>query len=199
MIIPEVADLFEKALKEVNKPISAMVVMELGNIIIKHCLNEKRISSKNWFIKQHCPSHISIDINDKDGALPLDLGTPLPQFNNTADFINNGGTAEHVNLIYQCFMNIHNWCKVGGIMINWGPPTNTALHHSPWSYDLHFPQYLCDCNGYDLIEQDIRVPITGRNPNPKDNLLIIWIARKMEDCPFMEQDEWIEMNGVTRR
>jgi hypothetical protein len=187
------------AISLTNLEIKNISVIELGNIIIKNCLDIKgKISAKDWLFSKDVKNHISIDINGKNGVLALDLGTRLNQFDNQADLISNCGTAEHVNNIWECFNNIHYFCREGGIMLNWGPPVGTAKWHSPWAYPLHFPYEFCRLNGYDLLYQDIRIEANGKNKNPKDNTLICWIARKKDNKNFISKEDFIKI-GPERR
>lgn len=199
MIILETEDVFLRALKETGIQLQELNVIELGNIIIKNCLGvQGKLPAKIWFQNHNIKQHISIDINGKDGALKLDLGTPLKQFNNF-DLCTNCGTAEHVEDIYQCYENIHNFTKLNGIIVNYGPLSTHAFKHSLWGYNLHFPYEMAIENNYELIYQDIKIPIKGRNPNPIDNALICWIWRKLEDSPFMTEEDFIEIEPLEER
>ena len=200
MITNETSDLVLNCIALSGKPIEELHIMELGNIIVKNTMGVRgKQSSKEWFNASNVASHISIDVNGKDGALKLDLGKRLPQYDNSADIVLNGGTAEHVEDIYECFKNMHEWCKVGGYIVTWGPPIGTAKHHSPWAFALHLPICLVMYSHCSLIEQDIRVPARGRNPNPKDNLLLAYVLQKQTEDIFMSRDIWEQTKVVERR
>ena len=52
--------------------------------------------------------HTSIDINGLDGAIPLDLDTPIPaNMRQKFRVVTNYGTSEHVNNQYSAFKNVH--------------------------------------------------------------------------------------------
>jgi SAM-dependent methyltransferase len=99
-------------------------------------------------------SDTSLDWNGKDGALSVDLGKPLKNLG-LFDFIINGGTAEHVYDQYECWKNIHNLCKEGGLVVSVGPLADNWLKHSPWRYSLEFFDCLCFKNNYDLLERKV--------------------------------------------
>jgi len=200
MIITEISDMFERAITYTCKPKNELNVIELGDIVIKNCMNVKgKLYAKEWWNASNVASHTSIDVNGRGGSLQLDLGTRLSQYDNTADLICNGGTAEHVENIYECFKNMYLWSKVGGITITWGPPIGTAKHHSPWAYALYLPMILATYCGYALAEEDIRIPISGRNPLPKDNVLLCYTLQKITDQPFITKEQWDEFKVVERR
>lgn len=106
----------------------------------------------------------SIDWNGKDGAIALDLAKPI---NNIGpfDIILNGGTAEHVYDQYECWKNIHNLCKVGGLVVSIGPLSGNWLKHSPWRYSLEFFDCLSFINNYDLLERKV---VTFKNQRGLD-------------------------------
>ncbi|MBC7332798.1 MAG: hypothetical protein H5T91_10320 [Synergistetes bacterium] len=71
---------------------------ELGN----QRTDEGKVA-KNIYLSRGV-QHISIDINGRDGALPIDLDKPVPFiFLNQFDVITNYGTIEHVNNQYSVF------------------------------------------------------------------------------------------------
>ena len=200
MIIPEISDVFLNAIKITGLPYNELEVYELGNGIVKNCCGVVgKETSKNWFLKQGVKKHTSFDINGRDGAVRVDLGTPLRDYNYGCDLLVNLGTSEHVVNIYECFKNMHNWLRDEGVATNWGPVQKHAYKHSPWGYRLHFPYELCKRQGYELIDCDIRVPVKGRNPEPMDNSLIYWTYKKTHMNEFMPIEEFSAIDGFERR
>lgn len=200
MIIPETEEVFQYALQCTNKPINELNVLELGDMVIKNCLGvQGKQYAKDWFNASNCASHVSFDINGKGGALPLDLSQIHPQYDNSCDLCTNGGTAEHVADPYNAFLNMHNWLKVGGIAVTWGPILYHSFNHSPWAYNLHFPFALAQYSEYSLMHQDIVIPIKGRNPEPVDNSLIIFVIRKDIDHEFIDRTTWNNLGMMVRR
>ena len=68
-------------------------------------------------------THVSIDFNGQDGALPLDLREQIKDEDllGSFDVVTNSGTSEHVGNQQACFDNIRQLCKPGGIMIHVNP------------------------------------------------------------------------------
>ena len=121
---------------------------ELGNQLI----NGGREEYKGFFVaKEYFESlgvhHVSIDLNKKNGSIPLDLNKPISigQF----DVVTNLGTTEHVENNKQCFENIHNLCKVGGIMIHLVPHKGSG--HGIRQYTLKWFKNLIKKYNYEVL------------------------------------------------
>lgn len=136
-------------------------ICELGNLYIRKCihpyLKKNNIpifkTAKQLFMYLGMQD-VSLDWNGKDGALIVDLGKPIKNLG-PFDFVINGGTAEHVYDQYECWKNIHNLCRDGGLVVSIGPLAGNWLKHSPWRYSLEFFDCLCFKNNYDLLERKI--------------------------------------------
>jgi hypothetical protein len=135
-------------------------MLELGNQHLKSLLLEK-LKIKDKIAKHYFESmgfcHTSIDLSGKDGALKLDLGKPIIDefFINKFDIITNSGTSEHVEPYesqYECFKNIHNFCKVGGVMIHLVPEKDSFIKHCNTYYTVDFFNTLVIKNNYNIIE-----------------------------------------------
>ena len=108
------------------------LMLELGN---KHNLSVKRAGGdgvyKNWFQALGW-DHTSVDINGKDGALPLDLtqDQDLGQF----DLVTNFGTTEHIgdDIAQQgvAWRNIHRACA--GLFVSVTPLPGDWPTHGRW-------------------------------------------------------------------
>jgi len=110
--------------------------------------------------------HTSIDINGKDGALPIDLTKPIldPDLCLNFDVITNSGTTEHVLDQIECFKNIHNMCKIGGLFIHVVPSikyktltmrTGIVTAHGRYNYGFNFFRELAISCGYDILDERI--------------------------------------------
>jgi len=169
-----ISDEIIKKFYEINKPLN-INYMELGNAWLKEkdekcdsslfekgknyrALPFKRFPAKKYF-KSIGFSHVSIDLNGNDGALKYDLGRldqGLDQFN-SFDVVANFGTSEHVKNHYECFVNIHNFCKKGGIFIHAVPQTGFWYRHGAcyrW-YTPEFFENLCKLCNYNMIEAGV--------------------------------------------
>jgi len=109
-----------------------------------------RVSAKDFY-EDRGAEHVSIDINGLLGSVPLDLNEPLPlQYVNRFDVVTNYGTIEHVNNQYQVFKNMHDMCKVGGIMIHTFPLVGTWIPHGRYYYSMEFVRTFADVVKYEI-------------------------------------------------
>ena len=196
MLLKEVFDTVELAWSLLGKEIK---VCELGNQKMKW---HPEYTAKKFFLSEGAKEHISIDMNGKDGALRLNLAEDLlathPEWKGRFDLVTNYGTAEHVeNGIYECYKNIHNFCREGGILINDGPPSTCCPWHSPYHYKPNFFVELAQRCGYKILLMDSRVVIgRKRQQRPEDRTLVIAMFQKPTDAPFISKESFYEIDGI---
>lgn len=132
-----------------------LTMLELGNQMVKK--DGKRTPAKKYFTALGF-EHTSFDINGRDGAIAIDLSKPVPsKYYGMFDVITNAGTSEHVVPLagqYECFKNIHECAKHGGIMIHIVPQDGSFTNHSPFCYTQAFFKGLADDNSYTVLEID---------------------------------------------
>jgi len=196
MLLKEVFDTVEIAWNILGKNIK---ICELGNQRMKWHVDA---IAKTFFLNNGATEHVSIDTNGHNGALPLDLSKDLlqihPEWKGHFDLITNWGTAEHVNLgIYECYKNIHNLCREGGIIVNDGPPFGCCPWHSPYHYRAHFFPELAKKCGYKTLLFDARM-VPGRRgcKEAKDRTLVISVFQKIKNNDFMTEQEFDFINGI---
>ena len=102
-------------------------------------------------------SHVSIDINSKDGALPLDLSGDLSYhtlLNKKFDLGTNFGTTEHIKKQYWAWGNMHNFLKMNGIAMHVLPRVGSWKDHAScyWRYTFEFFERLSDACGYVIMD-----------------------------------------------
>ena len=196
MILQNIADLMDIACKAANTDYKGLKICELGNQLMKwHPLG----TGKNYLISKGAIEHISIDMNGKNGALVIDLSKKIDKWNGYFDMVTNYGTAEHVeNGIYECYENIHNFTKSGGMMVHAGPITGGCPWHSPYHYDPDFFTKLCSINNYDCIMTEVRVMPVGRKKNvpDKDKSLLCAVIIKKDNSPFCSKESFLNMNAI---
>lgn len=107
------------------------------------------------YFEQHSIDVVSIDINGKDGALPLDLQEPLPESVGTFDIIINAGTIEHIAKQEECFQNVHNICRTDGLMFHVASHVDSWPEHGLYHYDTAFFKNLARKFHYSVV--DIRI------------------------------------------
>jgi hypothetical protein len=148
-IVKKFKDLEIEVLASLNIKYEGLQLCELGN-------QDQDGKPAKFVYEATGVNHTSIDLNGRDGALPLDLGNPLPvDMNNKYDVITNYGTIEHVNNQYGCYLNVHNICKVGGIMIHGAPFINNWPNHCRYYYEAIFFEKLAELCGYDIIRIEV--------------------------------------------
>jgi hypothetical protein len=196
MLLKEVFDTVEIAWNILGKNIR---ICELGDQRMKWHPDG---IAKTFFINNGAIEHVSIDINGRNGAINLDLSKDLllmhPEWKEYFDLVTNYGTAEHVsNGIYECFKNIHDVCKVNGIIINDGPPDCCCPWHSPYHYRPYFFPELAKRCGYKTLLFDARV-VEGRRgcKENKDRTLVIAVFQKINNNKFISKEEFDSIQGI---
>jgi len=174
-------------LNQLNLHYQGIKWCELGNQITH---NNK--IAKDEYLKKGV-QHISIDINGKDGSLPINLDSPIPfVFANQFDVITNYGTIEHVNNQYQVFKNVHEMCKTNGIMIHLFPAKGHWPGHCRYYYTEELVNNLAESCHYKII--DFRILASGTHIAPYN--LIATVLLKEENSSFPPAKEFKELNGL---
>lgn len=101
-------------------------------------------------------THVSVDMNGKDGAIKCDLSKPcnFSSDNNCLyyDIVTDFGTSEHVKDFYLCWVNKHHNCKVGGLIISENPKTGNWPRHGHHYITEDFYTKLAYMAGYEIVE-----------------------------------------------
>ena len=106
--------------------------------------------AKEYFEKAGI-EHTSIDIVPYQGAIECDL-RELHDYG-TFDIVTNYGTTEHIDgSLFTPFVNIHNACKIGGIIIHENPKTGNWPGHGHHYFTEDFYTALSAACGYDVLE-----------------------------------------------
>lgn len=170
-------------------------MLELGDqVITEEGITEK--TGKEYFEKIGV-IHTSIDLNGLNGAIKIDLSKPVSDLEwlNHFDIITNAGTSEHIEPKegqFECFKNVHNWLKVGGIAIHLIPDIDELEERGFWKkhcnnyYSHSFFKMLAKNNGYEIESLKI---VNG---------LICSCLRKKIEMPFME-DRREFLNYINRK
>lgn len=163
-------------------------MLELGN---QHIIDRTGVihekTGKEYYANKGV-EHTSIDLNGLDGAIKVDLSKPIgiSGWREYFDIVTNSGTSEHVSprrAQYECFMNIHDCLKVGGIAVHLVPDINELENKGCWKnhctyyYSHEFVEMLVRTNKYKLIS--LRM-IDG---------LVCFCVEKTESIPFMKNRE----------
>lgn len=136
-------------------------------------------------------NHTSLDLNGEDGALRVDLDVPVPsELLNRFDVITNYGTLEHVNNQFQAFKNVHDMCKVGGIIIHVLPPVGNWPNHCRYYYSKKFFEQLAEACKYELVNLEIFDIFEYKSPK---NLIAV-TYKKIEPCTFISGQKFQELD-----
>lgn len=132
----------------------------------------------------------TIDINGKRGHLLIDLGIPIKDNSliGAFDFIIGFGLIEHIEDQYELFRNIHNLCKVGGIVVLNCPMVGSYIGHGTWTYDFLFFSKLCKACGYTIL--DIRM-MNLKYYKVDDNKFIVYVSySKTKNNNFIDRENF---------
>ncbi len=169
-------------------------MLELGNQRLRTADGQKT-TGKAYFDRLGV-THTSFDLNGRDGAIAIDLGKPCTDdaWRNAFDIITNAGTTEHVEpheAQYECFKNIHEWLKPGGVAVHMVPDADALQQRGAWrghccNYYTHaFFERLAEDSGYTLVQ-----------PNRILSLVCVGL-KKDGDAPFA-CDRRTFLSGIKR-
>jgi hypothetical protein len=130
--------------------------------------------AKDYYTNQGFEHH-SIDANGEYGSLAKDL-SQLHDLG-TYDLVTDFGTSEHVPDFYMCWLNKHNACKVGGLIISENPKVDNWHGHGYHYLTKEFYIELAKATGYELVE-------VGEHPamgNVTDGWNVYGVLRKVND------------------
>ncbi|GEM_PF-603729 len=182
---------FERELFEsLNINYKGLELCELGN---------QRLAFKKMTGKQYYTSlgvkHTSIDLNNKDGALPLNLDLPLPSsFLNKFKVVTDYGTSEHVNNQHSVFKNVHDICKDKGIMIHVLPSINSPQGRSErYYYSKEFMRELARKCKYEILNLETYKE-APESQNSSEAIRAVFM--KTRGGPFISKKEFYSIKGL---
>ncbi len=159
---------------------------ELGNQRIE------RKPAKGAYLANGVDAHVAIDLNGKDGAIPLNLDDPVPfLFRDQFDVVTNYGTSEHVSDQYHVFKNAHDMCKMNGLIINIVPREGHWPGHCRYFYTQEFVAALQDACDYELVLG--RIIDQDMYQAPK-NLVGFTYRKRKED--FVSPEKFATLDGL---
>lgn len=163
-------------------------MFELGNKI-----NGELGSYKNFFVKIGL-EHVSVDWNGKDGALPLDLRTPIWNEFPPFDMVTNIGTTEHVDDQVGVWANIHHLTDVNGIIVSATPyPGGKSWWwHGEWYPTESFFEQFADLNGYEIERM-------GKGKEVPNENLYVRLAKKEKRSFKMPSIDTFYRNQIRSR
>ena len=168
--------LLNKYVKENSK------VLEFGAQNLYSCEWEGAPYADKYYSKKAC-DYTCLDLNKENNALELDLATKLSL--DKFDIVTDFGTSEHVGIngkhdskvFYNCWLNKHNACKIGELIISENPKTGNWPGHGFNYVTEDFYKQLAEANGYEILE-------IGEHPamnNTTDGWNIYCVLRKTQE------------------
>lgn len=136
-----------------------------------------------------------IDLNGENGASTQDLSRVFKAPGGwQADLVCNFGTSEHVgcngkfqwDALYNCWANMHNLLKIGGILICENPMTNNWPLHGFSYLETNFYHELCKVADYELLETGTQAAMGNENDGWN-----VWGVLKKTGPRFAHPDEFI--------
>lgn len=136
-------------------------MMELGN----QCLMLSKEASfwatgtpaKQFFAAEGV-THVSVDINGKDGAVAVDLAQRINRtdWHCAFDVVTDFGTSEHVGKdlvsLWLCRENMHSWCRPGGLLVYVNPMVGSWANHGHHYFTVEHYVKLAEACRYRILE-----------------------------------------------
>lgn len=166
--------------------------------------------------------YLAIDVNTEKDAIALDLNLDLKKeynFDEQYDLVTNNGTGEHIFNQYTVFKNIHNLCKVNGIIIH-NLPFTGYIDHGFYNFQPNLFVEIARSNKYqmkdlwigssdgDRIEKiDLNAGYYKNNDflkkfdmnNWNQNLLVVAIMKKISNDEFRMPFQNIYDDAITEK
>lgn len=167
-----VLSVFHEVVRSQRLVVAGLRMAELGNQKIRSEVLGHSVDAKKFFTAMGF-DHTSIDINGKDGALPLDLRLPIarPDLLGSFDLVTNFGTLEHVSRQYPAWKNVHELAKPGGLFLHFLPETGSWPGHCEFRYDGRFVPALAALCGYEILKH-------GRHEIDADHRFVVAVLRR---------------------
>lgn len=106
---------------------------------------------RDFYLKNGFKDYASFDVNDVPHNIKMDLNEPVDSnYRGIASIVTNIGVGEHIFDQCAVFTNMHNVCKVGGVMF-FHLPFTPWLNHGFYNFNpILFPA-LAYANQYDML------------------------------------------------
>jgi hypothetical protein len=142
--------------------------------------------AKDYFSQYKNINHQSFDIYVHQGCEFMDLREELnKELLNKFDVITDFGTTEHINgNYYNANKNIHNLCKVGGLIIRENPKSGHWIGHGFNYLKTDFYEQLAKLCNYEIL--DLCEEFAMGNTTDGGNVCVV--LRKLDDKPFIHED-----------
>jgi len=145
--------MLQEVIRSERLVVAGLKMAELGNQSLRKDVLGVQIPAKALFTAMGI-EHTSIDINGKDGALPIDLGLPIAQPELVArfDLVTNFGTIQEIARQHTAWQNVHRLAKVGGLFLHLVPQAGSWRGKFRIQFDEAFFPALAKCCSYELLK-----------------------------------------------
>jgi SAM-dependent methyltransferase len=127
--------------------------------LLRKMLTLDRLARKpqvpEFFRAIDCHPLTSIDSRPLNGSLVMDLNLSLVRdygYTETFDLIINDGSLEHIFDQRAVFENVHQLCRVGGVILHKFPMTFDALNITLFGYPPSFTYDVALANDYEILD-----------------------------------------------
>lgn len=163
-------------------------VIELGAQNLYDKAYPEKVYANQFYKNELNMSYTCIDLNGENMALKLDLEKPingdyLTNMQGQYDLVTDFGTSEHIKNLHQCWTTIHNFCKVGGMIICENPKVGNWPGHGYNYRTKRFYEQLAEAMDYQIIELTEEAAME----NTENGWNICCVLKKLSDKPFVNK------------
>lgn len=136
--------------------------------------------------------HDSFDIVVHQNCEFIDLREPIKEeFVGIYDVVTDFGTTEHVDgNYYQALKNIHDLCKVGGLIVRENPKTGHWPKHGFNYLNIDFYLKLSQLCGYEILDLQEEFAMG----NYIDGCNISVVLKKVNNNKFISKEQFFELD-----
>ena len=191
MILENLANLMDVGCESISKSFEDIKVCELGDQKMKWHPDK---TGKKYLLNKGVVEHISIDWHGRRGAINRNLAKPINEWFGYFDMVTDFGTIEHVdNGQYWAFKNVHNFTRVGGVMVHALPLVGHWKGHCNYHYEADFFETLAYGNKYQCHLSKI-IEIKGRRNRSQP--MVCSVLVKKVDRDFMTEENFKAMGKI---
>ncbi|MEK7468924.1 MAG: hypothetical protein AAB074_16235 [Planctomycetota bacterium] len=170
--------LIQDVIRSEKLVVVGLKMAELGNQSLRKDVLGVQVPAKAFFAAMGI-LHTSLDINGKDGSLPVDLRLPItqPELLECFDIVTNFGTIQEIERQHTAWQNVHRLAKVGGLMLHLVPQAGSWKGKFPLGFGEEFFPALAQCCSYDLLKFD------RCESDPESKLFAAVLRKKSREFP----------------
>ena len=114
-------------------------------------------------------------------VLQYDLSKPITEKMGEFDFVIDFGTSEHIENQYNLHKNMHNLCKINGVIIHSNPSPNYGSDHGLYHYTPSFYTQLARICRYKIIDvREMTNDYWAKDPPRKSHLYSALMKTRQE-------------------